>query len=145
MNPIRSILVPTDFSACAAKALDHAIAMAKVFGAEVTLLHVVPVPTSYSPFQLVPLPNQWLQAMSSDARKRLEAERTRVGPTATKVDVIHGRPADGIVTVAVEGKHDMIVIGTHGWTGVKHAILGSIAERVVRDAPVPVLTVRTRE
>src|SRR5688500_9644116 len=144
MNATRRILVPTAFSSCAAGALDLATEMAKAFGAEITLLHVVAVPVRYAPFPLVPLPSEWLQSMRDEARVRLDGERTRVAPPA-KGEVRDGATDEAVLAAAEEGGHDLIVMGTHGWNGFKHALLGSVAERVVRRAKVPVMTIRGRE
>lgn len=145
MTSIRRILVPTDFSPGAAAAVDLAAEMAKAFGASITLLHVVAVPANYAPYPLIPLPGEWIRGMRDDASRRLEQERARVAGPSTSSEVRDGRADEGILAAAVEGKYDLVVMGTHGWSGLKHALLGSVAERVVRHSPVPVLTIRGRE
>jgi nucleotide-binding universal stress UspA family protein len=145
MRSVKKILVPTDFSPPAARALDEAAALARLFGASVTLVHVYGLP--------VPITNDGaaygqnlIEALDETARANLAAARDelrRHTPGAPPIDVkaLLGFAADEIVAEAQRGHFDLIVMGTHGRTGIKHLLLGSVAERVVRTAPVPVLTV----
>lgn len=146
MIAIRKILVPTDFSETAAVALTYAQALAQQFGAAVDVLHVVPAPysalagpevPSYSPQQLVA---HW----EEDARVRLESLLTEAERSALRARLLTrvGHPFVEIVRYAREESIDLIVMGTHGRGAVGHLLLGSVAERVVRKAPCPVLTVR---
>jgi nucleotide-binding universal stress UspA family protein len=137
---LKKILVPVDFSDCSDKALEYAIPLAKQFDAELTLLHVLqpctPVPEMY------PMPVGSLAQSKSD----LEALREMVGDSvACKTLVRSGNPHAQIVSAAKELDIDLIVLSTHGHTGVTRAILGSTTEQVVRRASCPVLVVRRKE
>jgi nucleotide-binding universal stress UspA family protein len=141
----RHILVPFDFSDGARLALAHAVASARTFHARLTLLHVVHLPYLGSGFG----PGEGLALETSlveEASSRLGAiagEVKREGVAAEAVVRI-GHPASDVVDVAYRGDTDLIVMGTHGRTGLKHVLLGSVAERVVRHAPCPVTVVRPR-
>ena len=144
MMAIRKILVPTDFSDCSESALRYGRAMAAALGASLHLLHVVQDPYTQPwaaeafPAPLGDLLVQW----EEQARKRMletlpEAEQAHV-TIATQI----GSPFFEIVRYAQEQEIDLIVIGTHGRGPIGHMLLGSVAEKVVRKAPCPVLTVR---
>ena len=121
-------------------ALGHATALAEAFGASIDLLHVVPNPYLHDPAGLyLPLPASHLKDLEGDAQKRLNdalpsADRQRF-KVRTSVQV--GDPAIQIVEYARLESIDLVVIGTHGRSGVAHLVLGSVAERVVRSAPCP--------
>ena len=143
---IKSILVPIDFSETSKKALVYAVRMAEQFGARVTLLNVVePIATpdlSYYPLLLEP------EKARKAARERLDAicRRARLsGRLLDKIVVAHGSPYAEITEAARTMKVDLIILTTHGYTGLKHVFMGSTAERVVRHAPCPVLIVREKE
>lgn len=143
---IESILVPLDFSAPSMKALDFAVTFARQFKAKLTLLHVVePVgtPDFAASFPLVMEDDQ----MKAEAKKELEravkAARVPRG-IVEKILVRFGRSFHEIANAARTRKVDLIIISTHGYSGLKHALLGSTTERVVRHAPCPVLVVRQR-
>jgi nucleotide-binding universal stress UspA family protein len=141
----KRILVPVDFSEPSTRALMHAIAMAEQFGASLDVLHVVPNPYVDDPAGLyLPVPVTYVNDLMNDARKRLDAlldsvdhQRLRARPI-----VKAGDPLRHVVEYARNESMDLIVLGTHGRSGVAHLLLGSVAERVVRTAPCPVLTVR---
>ena len=146
MTRITRILVPTDFSETADAALDYAFGIAERFGASLQLLHVLEDPLVYegmSGESYVAEAPAIRTAMLNDARDRL---RHRAAPRESKVniqgEVLFGHGARAIAEYAAEHGHDLIVMGTHGRTGVAHLLLGSVAERLVRTAPCPVLTVR---
>lgn len=143
MPKIETILFPTDFSRPAEHALAWAADMARTFGARLTILHVVP-PSAYplhNVAQLRGFPN-----LRDEVNKRcLDELQTLVGrvpDTPTDTLVLEGIPHAEIVDHATKGSFGLIVMATHGHTGLKHMLLGSVAERVVRLAPCPVLTVR---
>ena len=143
---IESILVPLDFSAPSMKALDFVVTFARQFKAKLTLLHVVePVgtPDFAASFPLVMEDDQ----MKAEAKKELEravkAARVPRG-IVEKILVRFGRSFHEIANAARTRKVDLIIISTHGYSGLKHALLGSTTERVVRHAPCPVLVVRQR-
>jgi nucleotide-binding universal stress UspA family protein len=141
----RRILVPTDFSAPSDVALDCARRMAAGFAASVHLLHVLPEVSGSraSASELfVAEPPDARSMRLIDARDRLNHRITaddRVTLRATS-EVIIGSPAEIIVDYAADNHFDLIVMGTHGRTGMAHLLIGSVAERVVRTAGCPVLT-----
>jgi nucleotide-binding universal stress UspA family protein len=146
MTVINRILVPTDFSAYADRAAEYAITLAQRFNADIELLHVVEDPFAGggwgSEVYLADIDGIRERAMT-DATTRLEACRAAllahtVPITAT---VRMGRPPKTILEHADAVHADLIVMGTRGRTGLAHMIAGSVAERVVRTAPCPVLTV----
>jgi universal stress protein A len=144
---IRSILVPLDFSDSSEKALAYAVALASQFGARLTLLHVVEpaaTPDFAKSFPLV-MDNDRITAECKDRLERLTEELAVLPKIIEKRLVRYGRSFQEIAEAARTLKVDLIVISTHGYTGLKHAFLGSTTERVVRLAPCPVLVVRQNE
>ena len=140
------ILVPTDFSAPSDAALDYARGVATRFGASLHLLHVAedPYRALYSAEVFVPEMEGLRDEILGDATGRLNdrlSDTDRAALHAT-VDAIIGTPAGSIVEYAAGHEIDLIVMGTHGRGGMSHLLMGSVAERVVRTAPCPVLTVR---
>jgi len=145
---LKSILVPVDFSPPSQKALHYALSFAEQFGATLKLLYVVE-PAVY-PTELGHVPaeiDRLYQNMHEGARVKLAALAEKQIPPHIKAETIVrvGQPHHAITQTAEELGADLIVIATHGYTGLKHAFLGSTSERVVRHAPCPVLTVRERE
>ena len=143
---IKSILVPIDFSPPSKKALDYAVAVARRFKAKLTLLHVVePVatPDFAASFPLAMENDELVATAKKHLGKVVKAARI---PRAIveKVLVRFGRSFHEIADAARTRKVDLIIISTHGYTGLKHALLGSTTERVVRHAHCPVLVVRQR-
>jgi nucleotide-binding universal stress UspA family protein len=143
---IRRILVAVDFSEHSRRALDDAIALAKKFGAELHLLHcyqVYPVEAVGYPYY-VAVPESYDRAIQEGARAQLSSWLEKVSAQGVRaeqhLEVDH--PSHGIVALAEKLSADLIVVGTYGLTGLKHALLGSVAERVIRHAPCPVLTVK---
>ena len=144
---IKKILVPVDFSDCSRKALQYALALAKEHQAAITLVHVVS-PPSYPVGEFGGLEYGNLVAdLRAGSKKQLAEIALQDVGDAAPVDsqIRSGAPAHEIVDVATEFDVDMIVISTHGHTGLKHVLLGSVTEHVVRTAPCPVLVVRERE
>ena len=147
MITLNTILVPSDFSECSDEALAYGLELARRFNAKVHLLHVVQDPAT-QPWAaegfaapVIEVVDEWQR--QADARLRAlvpDADRARVIVTTTVAT-----PYAEILAYAEEHDVDLIVMGTHGRSGVSHLLLGSIAERVVRRAPCPVLTVRRPE
>jgi universal stress protein A len=143
---IKTILVPTDFSEPSIDALNYAKDLATAFKASIHMLHVVQDPLA-EPWGLEgygPLPPDIFKEIKARAQKELEQslpEPERKTYNATLVTT-EGAPFSQIVEYAKTQRVDLIVMGTHGRGALAHAILGSVAERVVRFAPCPVLTVR---
>jgi nucleotide-binding universal stress UspA family protein len=142
---ITRILVPVDFSAHSDRAMRYAATLAGRVGASVELLHVVEDLT-YGAFSEVYVPNvpALMEEAINSAVDRLTPLKAEVFPHGADVETVvsMGRPALTIVEHARAGKFDLIVMGTHGRTGLGHLLMGSVAEHVVRTAPCPVLTVR---
>ncbi len=144
MIALEKILVPTDFSACSDAAVKYGREMCRAFGASLHLLHVVQDPYTQPwaaeafPAPLGEMLNQWQEQARQRLATLLPAEEQAGVTTATVV----GSPFNEIVRYAEEQQIDLIVIGTHGRGGLGHMLLGSVAEKVVRKAPCPVLTVR---
>ena len=143
---IKRILVPTDFSAHADAALDYAIELAEPLGATIALLHVIEDPLAAGMWssELYSAEIAGLQInLMKDAEERLRRTvADAANPVITEHVVRTGRAAATIVEAAVDTKADLIVMGTAGRTGLAHMVMGSVAERVVRAAPCPVLTLR---
>lgn len=141
---ITRILVPTDFSADANAAFDYALGLARKFDAPVHLLHVVEDPLAAGMWssEIYTAQIAGLQLnLVRDAEERLRRSvPDDAGTVSTEVRT--GPAAKQIVEAARETNSDLIVMGTRGRTGVAHVIMGSVAERVVRLAPCPVLTLR---
>ncbi len=144
---LKSILVPIDFSDCSKKALQYAIPFARQHEASLTLLYVVPRP-NYVGGEYTGLDYAQLEAdQSASEAERLEAlagAEVR-GQVPAKSLIRTGFPVVEILEAAKALPADLIVISTHGRTGLKHVFLGSVAEAVVRRAPCPVLVVREHE
>ncbi|MEO7110820.1 MAG: universal stress protein [Polyangiaceae bacterium] len=136
------ILVPIDFSPGSRPVVDHALALAKSLAGTVTLLHVFDAPTAMS--GIVPGSDDGNDDRSArgNAQRRLESLIASVDPREVRLetDVQEGSPVDTILTRAIAGKFDLIVMGTHGRTGIAHLLMGSVAEGVMRRAPCPVMT-----
>jgi nucleotide-binding universal stress UspA family protein len=143
---LKSILVPLDFSKTSQKALVYAFKFAEQFGAKLTLLAVVEpfVSPDFAAFPLVMEPEKVMSA----TKDRLDTLIKKAGLPARLIEktlVRHGSPFLEITEAARTLKVDMIIITTHGHSGLKHILMGSTAERVVRHAPCPVLVVRENE
>ena len=139
------ILLPSDFSDCSAEAARTARRLAEHFGSRIVVLHVLDEPAALDPMFRGEVPLEMLrermERYSRDAMDRFVAERFQ-GYPAVETRVASGIPYREILRAARETAADLIVIGTHGRTGVEHVIFGSTAEKVVRMAPCPVLSVR---
>lgn len=138
------ILVPVDFSPHSEKALRYAATIAGRFGAGIELLHIVEDPYrtgAWSPDVYTPIVPEILDNLIADAGRRLDRLKivAEAGGTQVQTTVLIGLPAQTIISKSSEV--DLIVMGTHGRTGLSHVMLGSVAERVVRKAACPVLTV----
>lgn len=145
MSPVRRILAPTDYSDNSLAAVRYAAGLAEAFGAELVLLHVVPDLTLVLPDAVMPTPvaGPDLQELAANARAALAKIVAEQGLAKldTKTEVRIGQAAAEIDAAAKELKADLICLSTHGRTGLAHLFLGSVAERVVRHAPCPVLVV----
>lgn len=145
MKPPKRLLVPLDFSEQSTRVLAYAKMLGEAVGASLDLLHVVPNPYVADPSGLyISMPQTVLDDFDREARTRLEKVLTQEERETFKVRNIvkTGDPRSEILEYARTAPVDLIVMGTHGRTGVSHLFLGSVAERVVRTAPCPVMTVR---
>lgn len=140
---INKILVPTDFSEPALKALRYAVGLASRLQAALTLLYVVE-PAIY-PAELGIAVNIEGDLMDRGREQITKLAAQECGAITTDTEVLTGVADLKIVETAEERGVDMIVMGTHGHSGLAHVLLGSTAERVVRKAPCPVLTIRSSE
>jgi len=158
---IQKILVPVDYSDQSCQALQWGASLAEKYGARLLLLHVISAAVeevcpqgarSMSPrpyYYEVPAPGVWIRhplilEFEEDAQAELHAFARKALKEAVpvQVKVAVGKPAEEILRVACEEKVDLIVMGTHGRTGVRHLLLGSVAEAIARYAPCPVCMVR---
>ncbi len=149
MIDLHSILVPTDFSKSSENALRYAVAFAEKFGAQLYLLHVVQDLTWFIPEAILVAPaaippTEQFHTAALTALDRVIKGLNLPG-IKTQAEVRQGIPFQGIIEFAREKNVDLIVMGTHGHTGLAHVFLGSTAEKVVRKGPCPVLTVRHPE
>lgn len=144
---IKSILVPTDLSPASKKALAYAVAFAEKFGAKLTLLHVVaPIEAlNYTSAFPLFLPDDKIKAICTGLLEQMVKEEAIDPKLIEKMLVRNGRAFHEITEAAKTLNVDLIIISTHGYTGLEHALLGSTTERVVRHARCPVLVVRERE
>jgi nucleotide-binding universal stress UspA family protein len=147
-HPIRTILLPTDGSEGAEVAVAHAVSLARTYGASLHVLAVADT-KSYGTFttggadSVIPALEERCRAHVA-ATADLIADLTSDDPDSPAVEtaVVHGFPSEEILRYADEHDADLLVMGTHGRRGVDRVLLGSVTERVVRRAPVPVVTVR---
>lgn len=142
---LRSILAPVDFGAGSDHSLEVALDLAKLTGASVHILHVYQIPVYGFPDGAFLAGPEIATRLSEAAQKGLDNVVQRVAARGVKVEgqLRQGNPPDEIVNAAQELGCDAIVLGTHGRKGIAHALMGSVAERVVRTSPIPVLTIRT--
>ena len=142
MNPIKHILVATDYGESSDRAVEYAAYLANAFGAALTLLHSFEVP-ALGLDGAVPFPVDMITPIHEESRRNLAtclAELQREVPGARSI-LTSGNPSDAILEASKQQGVDLIVMGTHGRRGVSRALLGSVAERTVRCSQIPVLTV----
>jgi universal stress protein A len=148
MKRFRRIMHASDFSPASRRAFSHAVGLARADHARLLLVHVVEmvmpwVEDAYVPPQIY---EQLVSAAQTDAAKRLDAlsRRAKAAGVRATTQLVEGSPRDAIPRAAKRAHADLLVLGTHGRTGLGKILLGSVAERVVATAPCPVLTVRGR-
>ena len=141
---VQHVLVPIDFSTTAGRALTYAIALAQQFHARLTLLHVLDLTPVTMEDMTAGVVATYLDDLETDAQHLLQASRERVQGAGLQGEslLVQGTPTQTIVDTAGEQGVDLIIMGTHGRTGLAHVFLGSVAEHVVRQGPCPVLVVR---
>jgi len=152
MIAIKTILLPTDGSKCSGKAMAYALSFAKQYGASIVALHVIDQRwEEQTRIVFAEVGQDLTQRIRSgyqdEARRILNevADAASKAGVAVETRIEAGIPFEDIVRLAREVSADLIIMGTHGRTGMSHLLLGSVAEKVVRRAPCPVLTVRLEE
>jgi nucleotide-binding universal stress UspA family protein len=147
MTRYRRILHASDFSPASRRAFDEALRLAKANDAELMLVHIVeavhPVVQDYMAAAQVN-ERQLVTSYRSAAGKRIDAlsRKARAAGVRVKARLVEGDPREVIAAAAKRTRADLVVVGTHGRTGLKKLVLGSVAARVVATSPCPVLTVR---
>lgn len=146
---IKRILMPTDFSEHSQYALRYAVSFATQYQAKLYVLHVLVSPHALVGYEAAPFVS--FERLFADMKRSAEQQMASFIPEDYKKEVeietafAQGSPFMEILKFAREKQVDLIVIATHGRTGLKHALFGSVAEKVVRKAPCPVLTIRHPE
>ena len=143
MKPLRQILVPIDLGKASSDALERAVALARTFDAAITVVHVVDVP-SYAYSAMAFSVADLLTPLEEAAQTQIDAAVAAIRPTLPRIRCVvrRGVAVEEILSAIGGTKADLVVMGTHGRQGLSHAFLGSVAEKIVRVSPVPVLTVR---
>jgi nucleotide-binding universal stress UspA family protein len=142
---VRRILVPIDFSEHAEAVVEWAAHLAEEHSSRVVLLHVYHLPVEFQQMEGAYLPADFWNSVKEEAKRQLAHYGDRLRARGLDVDEVtrEGYPATVIEEEVERQGADMVVIGSRGRTGLKHLLLGSIAERVVQKAPCPVLTIKT--
>jgi nucleotide-binding universal stress UspA family protein len=143
MPEIRRILCPVDFSEPSENALDYAVDLASKFGADVQLVHVYQLPVYALPDGAMMAGPEFTTKVTAELQKALEELAEKKTGAKIETHLVEGIPYKEIVRLGDELEADLVVMGTHGRTGIKHLLLGSVAERVVRSSQRPVITVPT--
>lgn len=148
MIDMKRIIVPIDFSDYSKKALRYAVEFARQFSAEIILIYVVepviyPADFSFGQVAIPSMENELRERGEEQLRKLIETEARQDIPA--RAFVRSGKPFAEINRLAKEEDADLIIIATHGHSGIEHVLFGSTAEKVVRKAPCPVMTVRDKE
>lgn len=136
-----NILLPTDGSASMSQVIDHAVSLARTHDATLHGLYIV----NTASLNDLPMESSWeglSQALTDEGKRALEDVQSRAEGVDLETNLVNGSPAKEIVRYSNENDCDVIVMGTHGRSGVDRLLLGSVAERVVRSSDVPVLTIR---
>jgi len=147
MPKIGRILVPVDFSECSRAALDYATLLAERMGSTIDVLHVWEPPRFVGPEFLIRDPGEKGHPLLEAERVQVESEMAEFLSLAGQqgkvgVRIESGKPFQTITRIAGAEDYDLIVMGTHGRSGLPHLLIGSVAERVVRTADCPVVTIR---
>ncbi len=150
MRPIKRILVPVDFSPCSRVALQHGLELARQFDAALTVLHVYE-PPHYVGDVMVQLPERTSVTVQEYVQRQSDQLLTELVTSIEGLDavtfdraLVSGVPHTAIVEKARSLEAELVVMGTHGRSGLSHLLMGSVAEKVLRQAPCPVLVVRDR-
>ena len=145
MKPFENILTAIDFSECSDHAFEYALTLATQFQAELTLIHVINEPVDLRGFYVPHISFEQLEKEIEEGAEKMMmtfCQEKLAGYTNYKTAIVTGIPYEEIIRKAEETAASLIILGTHGRTGIDHLIFGSTAERVVRSAACPVLTIR---
>ena len=148
MKNFSTVLVAVDFSDSSDNAFQMALSMAKSFSAQLLVLHVINEPVDLRGFYVPHISFERLEEEIEDGAKKMMESFCRKNMVDFKnydCSIVAGLPYEQIITQAEEKSADLIVLGTHGRTGLDHVLFGSTAEKVVRKSKLPVLTVRLEE
>jgi nucleotide-binding universal stress UspA family protein len=149
MIELKNVLVPTDFTDHSERAALYAVELAKRFSAQIHCIHVSDVPADLlatSAYYVTGPSEQFVDQIREESRKGLASFVAKNFPDVdVKPVFLEGRPFIEIIRYAREQRIDLIVIATHGRSGIQHVLFGSVAEKVVRKAPCPVLVVKRDE
>jgi nucleotide-binding universal stress UspA family protein len=142
MADVKTVIFPTDFSDVSLMSLTWAKRLAAVLDAQLHCIHTVEEPVAYSALELGAIPLPTVDELKEGAQKRLDAfVQEHLSDSNASSEVLVGRPANQIVACAKSKGAAMIVMSTHGYTGIKHVVMGSTTEAVLRLADCPVLAV----
>jgi nucleotide-binding universal stress UspA family protein len=142
----KKILCPLDFSEFTDEIVDYAVSIAGKFGAELHFLHVIPNLNYYTPYESFLTPENLIALESSietEVGKDFDKIMKKIDMPVKKV-IKNGAPFVEIIEYVKAESIDLVVMGTHGRSGIEHILIGSVAEKVVRKSPCPVLTIRPR-
>lgn len=142
----KKILCPVDFSQFTQDVVNYALDLAKKYGAELHIMHVVPNMTYFTPYESFLTPEN-LVAIEKNIQDEVERNFTKLlkeDKVPTKRVIKTGVPFVEIIDYARSESVDLIVMGTHGHTGLEHILIGNVAEKVVRKSPCPVMTIRPK-
>jgi universal stress protein A len=142
--PTQHFLVPLDYSEYADQALEYAMMLAGKLQARLTLLHVIHESPIGTGEMASALPYSYMQDLEVEVQRSMEEQLKRVQDAGLEGDtiIVHGIPFQSIIDIAHEQNVNLIIMGTHGRTGLQHILMGSVAEKVVRLAPCSVLVTR---
>ena len=141
---LKHIVAPTDFTPKSEKAIRYAVQLAKLVGARLTLLHVVPEPAALD-YSIEGFPGYEVDEWRQDANQKLEKELAKAKLEYEAVDTLMTdalHMCDEVIRIAAKMSADLLVLSTHGYSGWKHLLLGSNAEKILEHAPCPVLVIR---
>ncbi|WP_363466545.1 universal stress protein [Halogeometricum borinquense] len=140
------ILLTTDGTECSVQAAKHGLAFAEAFDATVRIITVINVQAAGGLFDAGGVTADYVESLESRGQKMIDEIADLAAPTTTvRTEVLKGIPSDSILEYAEDGSFDLVVLGTHGRTGVRRVLTGSVAEHVIRHADIPTLTVRERD
>jgi len=142
VGKVRRVLTPIDFSDASKTALRHAKELALTYGAEIDLLHVVDEPSYPSVYELTSADVGGTEVIEKAEEGLADLARDIIGVEHSVAEVVSGHPVREILNYVEENEGDLLVIATHGRTGLNRLLIGSVAERVIRQSPIPVFLVK---